>query len=306
MSQEGDGGTIQKGDVESRSLLLRDEDNDRYPPFLCHLWWRNPIFYLALLFSLYSGLSLIIHFTWLFFWGIAVSALAAVVFGVGVIYYICSRWNVNTMSFGFTRGSLIKFVFVMIFFFCVQIVLTYYQGLLLKIHIDAPDPDWYTFPLQCRPNPLGSNYTVKNCVRVGRNISNPYTVNGEDPCLISQLPSYNYSLAQVRAMFDHIVTSYSEGLGCRLIAYNSSGFLHARCLTTFAGYPDDLALRIFCNEFDQTDVWIHSQSRLGVWDYNYNDARVRLMLAWANLYLSQKFLHTPSPCSARNVTHIQK
>jgi hypothetical protein len=70
---------------------------------------------------------------------------------------------------------------------------------------------------------MGANYTIKNCVRVGRNITNPYTVNGDDPCLLNLIPTYNYSLSQVMDFYEHIVTSRFGGLGCQLIALNSSG-----------------------------------------------------------------------------------
>lgn len=114
MDQKAEKTTIQSGDVETQSLLLHDEESNLHPPFLCHLWWRNPLFYLASLFGveiilshfllfftplshflffsvdfiqLYSTISLIIHFSWLFVWGIVISTISTIVFGVGVIYY---------------------------------------------------------------------------------------------------------------------------------------------------------------------------------------------------------------------------
>jgi hypothetical protein len=96
---------------------------------LCHLWWRNPIFYLGLLFAVettlththththilsflnsplhfltflislfqvYSTVSLFLHLSWLFVWGIVISTISIIVFGAGVIYY--STFSVSLLS----------------------------------------------------------------------------------------------------------------------------------------------------------------------------------------------------------------
>lgn len=43
--------------------------------------------------QLYSTISLIIHFSWLFVWGIVISTISTIVFGVGVIY--CSTFSTS-------------------------------------------------------------------------------------------------------------------------------------------------------------------------------------------------------------------
>eukprot|EP00019_Armaparvus_languidus_P005353 CAMPEP_0168603134 /NCGR_PEP_ID=MMETSP0420-20121227/14552_1 /TAXON_ID=498008 /ORGANISM="Pessonella sp." /LENGTH=78 /DNA_ID=CAMNT_0008642065 /DNA_START=567 /DNA_END=800 /DNA_ORIENTATION=+ len=54
-------------------------------------------------------------------------------------------------------------------------------------------------------------------------------------------------------------------------------FLHFRCLSSFAGYPDDVAVRLACSHDGTVAAWFHSESRLlkALWDHNLNDARIR-------------------------------
>jgi len=231
---------------------------------------------------------LIIHSTWVFTYGILVSAVSCVVFGLFVIYYVASRWNLSTINLGFTRFGLCKFLFLLIIVLGIQGVLVWYQTSLLQIHVKAPDPEWVDFPLNCSPNPY--NVTILNCFRVGpdpsvgTSILNPYSNNNADSSF--RIHGFNASRISVQNMFEQIVT---KEVGCKLLWVNSTlGFLHFRCLTTFQGYPDDLAFKFFCNsQKNITYAWIHSQSRLGIWDFNFNDARVRQVMAFMDLYYIQ-------------------
>lgn len=264
-------------DGETTTLLGDDEHKKYVPPGKIHLWWRNPIFYTSVLFSFFSFILLIIHATWIFHYGVILSAASGVVFGIGVIYYVTSRWNVRSYNRGMTGFEIFKFSLLILIVLGAQAVLIWYQSTLLRIHVNAPDPDWRDFPFKCAEN--SQNLTILNCVRVGPGVPNPYTNKGLDPCLT--VPTYNGTLSDVTAMFVDVIRT---GLGCKVIAYNESiGFLHARCLTTFQGYPDDLALKFQC-EAGVTMVWIHSQSRLGWWDFNFNDARVRVLLQYIELW----------------------
>lgn len=69
-------------------------------------------------------------------------------------------------------------------------------------------------------------------------------------------------------------------LGSSTSANDTLYFAHWRCLSTFAGYPDDLALQLTCVD-GAVHLWLHSQARLAGWDHNDNDARVRLLLGYA-------------------------
>jgi len=117
-----------------------------------------------------------------------------------------------------------------------------------------------------------------NCVRAGFNITNPSTdyYAGE-----VTVPIFNSSDGVQYLFEDAIATE----IGCTLIT-STTGFTHARCLSMFKGYPDDLALTYFDSQNSTTTVWIHSQSRLGVWDYNVNDARVRLLIGYVEITLN--------------------
>jgi hypothetical protein len=136
---------------------------------------------------------------------------------------------------------------------------------------------------------------VKNCVRVGRNISNPYTVNGEDPCLLSQLQTYNYSLPQVRDLFDHIITSYSEGLGCRLIGYNSSGWVfQMRKSIEFHWIGWLIACWSILVDFFMLAVWQHSLDIPTIWLFRSSVMKkIEQMCGSTVKYHTLNFLSSP-------------
>ena len=58
------------------------------------------------------------------------------------------------------------------------------------------------------------------------------------------------------------------------ILNSKEGFIHAVDITPFFRFRDDLAVKIF-EEEDITTVWLHSQSRLGIYDLNVNERRVQ-------------------------------
>jgi len=159
--------------------------------------------------------------------------------------------------------------------------MTWYQVGLIQIRFAAPDPAWTAFPNNCSPN--GHNFPIINCVRVGNGVPNPASDFSEADSAIT-VGGYNATVANVQAMFADILTVH---LGCRMIL-SSPGFIHARCLTGYEGYADDVAIKIFCGngtESNLANVWIHSQSRLGVWDFNFNDARIRAIFGYIKLSL---------------------
>jgi len=181
-----------------------------------------------------------------------------------------------------TRSGL--FLWLSLCFFAVltlQGLLAYYQVGLLQVRFLAPDPAWTAFPNKCSPN--GHNLPIINCVRVGNGIPNATMDFGQaDSPIIYQ--GFNATVANVQAMFEDILTAH---FGCRMIS-SSTGFIHARCLSQFQGFPDDVAIKIFCANIageNVANVWIHSQSRLGVWDFNFNDARIREIFGYIALSL---------------------
>lgn len=78
-------------------------------------------------------------------------------------------------------------------------------------------------------------------------------------------------------------------------------WVHFRCLSALFGNPSDLAIKVVPKNNNnnnhnttsniinddstavETDVWVHSQSRIGEWDENNNDYLVRLLFSYKHL-----------------------
>lgn len=157
-------------------------------------------------------------------------------------------------------------------------ILLYVQVLQLKIHLQSPDPRWTDFPNSCFLNP--TTHTVQNCVRFGVGIPRPLGGDGIDVGLFSAPQT------TVFEVFDKVAR---KDLMCSLVSLQESSFAHYRCLTSLMGYPDDLAIKVFCSG-NVTAVWIHSQSRIATWDELFNDYRVRLLIEVINRNYRQEDL----------------
>jgi len=259
------------GLVDEAKVKQRPEDPWIFRNFINSAWWKNLLFYTSIVYGMFAIGALIIHTIWKFKWGILVAAVSVIILTLLVIRQV-------VLMSRKTRHSKINLTASFIIFFAalaLQGFMVYYQFGLLKIHYKAPDPKWTDFPTHCSNNSYGQ--PIMNCVRAGLNIANPSTDYYAGQITV---PSFNSSEG-VQYLFEESITSQ---MGCILIT-SDSGFTHARCLTMFEGYPDDLALKYFEGQ-NSTIVWIHSQSRLGVWDYNVNDARVRLLIGYVELTLN--------------------
>jgi uncharacterized protein (DUF1499 family) len=58
------------------------------------------------------------------------------------------------------------------------------------------------------------------------------------------------------------------------IVNEKEGFIHSVDITPFFRFYDDLAIRIFESE-GFTNVWLQSQSRLGLYDLYVNEKRIQ-------------------------------
>jgi len=168
----------------------------------------------------------------------------------------------------------------------------YLEVLSVIIHFSATDPLWSGFPQDCTYQTPSKVY---NCVRVGKNIVHPHQSTGPMlfPLFSTNLQNFQMVIADI---FDSRVTDFS----CSIITQKSSDsevFFHYRCLSYFLGYPDDLAIKLFCED-ELAIIWVHSQSRLGEWDHNWNDMRVRLLYNVINtpLFNYNKTLHNGGKC----------
>lgn len=124
-----------------------------------------------------------------------------------------------------------------------------YLGIVGAVTLIATDPNWTKFPQDC-PQP-------SNCTRVA-----DVNVRGEGLAP----PRINASITDVQ---DAVVSWIGEDK----ILHEEEGFVHAKFVSLVWRFPDDLAVKLFCED-NKTVVWIHSQSRLGQSDLGVNDDRV--------------------------------
>lgn len=242
----------------------------------------NPIFWLSVLFTIFAIFTFVLHVYWKYFFG-GLYAMICVLFG-GVCIYLCvlvrskKQWH-----------QLVKVDYAKIASFCLFILL--FQALflslsiiLLKIHFSGHDVAWDAFPNECSPN-MRTGTTILNCVRTGANIPNPYTNPGLDP-----ISTRNYT-GDVPTVLSQLSNLAARHIDCTILRLEDD-WSHLRCISAIMGYPSDLALRVVPNltpspigDTNSTTVslWVHSQSRLGEWDWNENDARVRLLFTYKQL-----------------------
>lgn len=136
-----------------------------------------------------------------------------------------------------------------------------FVALLVAIHLSSPDPVVSSFPSSCGNNRLG-------CSRVAR--SAPQAPRGLEP---STVPS---ALEDVQAAVEGWVDRQA---GARVLT-SSPGFIHARCMTPFWGFADDLYVSLKCDEQGWTLVEAQGQLRVGKSDLGVNSRRLRRLFDW--------------------------
>lgn len=123
------------------------------------------------------------------------------------------------------------------------------------IYFLSPNKKWNKFPEKC------SNST--KCTRVADVNTRGY---GLKPISTKENPI----LAQ-----ENIENMLTEKTKMRILN-SKEGFIHAVDITPFFRFHDDIAIKIFTTE-DITTIWLHSQSRLGIFDLNVNERRVQTL-----------------------------
>ena len=122
------------------------------------------------------------------------------------------------------------------------------------IYFLAPDRKWNSFPDKCK--------THTKCTRVaGNNNNRGY---GLKPIQL------NDTIENVQEKIVQIIKNRPR----MKIINEEKGFIHASDVTPFFKFHDDLAIRIFESE-SNVKVWLQSQSRLGLYDFNVNEKRVQ-------------------------------
>lgn len=179
-----------------------------------------------------------------------------------------------------------------------QGVLIWRTAALLHVRFHGHAPTFSGFPEHCHAAEGGP---IENCSILRGGKKGNYRLPGLQP------PRYNATVAETTAYYRTLITEgvplkkggtawLRELMQCSMVEAQDS-YLHARCLTTFMGYPDDLIVSVQCSEEspDQAEAWIYSQSRQGYWDWMVNSARIRLMVAIQDQPFA-KPLNTGNPC----------
>lgn len=140
--------------------------------------------------------------------------------------------------------------------------------LMLLIHVASPDYRWANFPSGCPPDKRFG------CSRIAE--SNPHNARHLQPLHL------NAALPDVQAQVESWVKAQAQAT---LLGDTRSGFVHARVLTLFWGFADDMMVSLRCNDEQQTVVEVQSQLRLGRSDFGVNARRNERFL----VELSQAF-----------------
>lgn len=123
------------------------------------------------------------------------------------------------------------------------------------IYFLAPNKKWNSFPERCK-------YSTK-CTRVADVNTRGY---GLKPILVKENPIF---------MQEKIVEMLAKKTKMNILN-SKEGFIHAVDITPFFRFHDDIGIKIF-KEGDATAIWLHSQSRLGIYDLSVNERRVQTL-----------------------------
>ena len=121
------------------------------------------------------------------------------------------------------------------------------------IYFLAPNRRWDTFPEKCK---VSTKYT-----RVADSNNRGY---GLKPIQL------NDTIENVQSKIVQIIKNKPR----MKIINEKKGFIHATDVTPFFRFHDDVAIRIFESE-NKVNIWLQSQSRLGLYDLNVNERRVQ-------------------------------
>jgi len=240
----------------------------------------NPIFWISVLFTIFSTFTFILHVYWKYFFG-GLYSFICTLFGA-VCIYLCVLVRSKKQWHQLQKGDYAKVAAFCVFILVVQALFLTLSVELLKIHFSGPDAAWSAFPNECAPN-MHSGSTILNCVRTGPNIPNPYTNPGLDP-----ISSRTFE-GDVPTLLSQLTTLARLHIDCTIL-HTDVDWAHLRCISAIMGIPSDLGLRVvpdlspgYGTNSTSVSVWIHCQSRLGEWDWNENDARVRLLFTYKAL-----------------------
>jgi len=133
------------------------------------------------------------------------------------------------------------------------IIIIGYLIMIKTIYFLAPDKKWNKFPGKCKIN--------TKCTRVADINNRGY---GLKPIQL------NDTIKNVQERIVQIIKNRPR----MKIINEENGFIHASDVTSFFRFHDDLAVRIFESE-NKVNIWLQSQSRLGLYDFNVNEKRVQ-------------------------------
>jgi len=115
-----------------------------------------------------------------------------------------------------------------------------------------------TFPKDSFPT---KKFGKNNCTRIA---DNPNRGKGMEP-----LVTY-YSIEEVQANVKKIIMDMPR----TKIVTDKNGFLHFVQITPLFRFYDDIFVKLFAKD-GKTNIWLQSQSRLGLHDLMVNEKRVR-------------------------------
>ncbi|KAL4857462.1 hypothetical protein ACK3TF_002330 [Chlorella vulgaris] len=167
----------------------------------------------------------------------------------------CFGWAKNSgrrlLMWGAGKVQALFYMFRWVIYLYGTIVL-----LMVIIHVSSPDYRYSGFPLECPPDKQWG------CSRIAE--SNPHGARHLQPLHLAA------SMPDVQAW---VAAWVGEQGQARLLRDTRPGFLHARILTFFFGFADDLMVSLRCNDKGQVVIEVQSQLRLGMSDMGVNGRR---------------------------------
>ena len=133
------------------------------------------------------------------------------------------------------------------------VIILGYLSMINIIYFLAPNRKWDTFPEKCKVS--------TKCTRVADNNNRGY---GLKPIQL------NDTIENVQSKIIQIIKNKPR----MKIINEKEGFIHATDVTPFFRFHDDVAIRIFESE-NKINIWLQSQSRLGLYDLNINEKRIQ-------------------------------
>jgi uncharacterized protein (DUF1499 family) len=133
------------------------------------------------------------------------------------------------------------------------IIIIVYFAMINTIYFLAPTKKMETFPKKC--------HMSTKCTRVAESNTRGY---GLKPIKLKN------NISEIQGKIKNIIEKKPR----MTIINENEGFIHCVDITPFFRFYDDLAIRIFESE-GLTNVWLQSQSRLGIYDLYVNEKRIQ-------------------------------